>query len=988
MILTTARRSTLRGATCFALLCAGASSSAYAQDDEQQFDLQPGWNSIFIEIQPEPAEPGAVFGGLQDLASVWTWVASDTPLQFIRDSRERPWKEPGWRAYFPPSCPEWVLTNLHAVLAHRAYLVRLDGTQAQTLIVRGRRVLRELRWQADGFSHVGLPVDPAAPPTFEAFFQPSPAHYDPLVGLHDVYRLSDLGAWELAAPADLVRRGEAYWVQTRGASTYQGPLALAVDLGGDALEFSSAVGQQVLSIRNAADEERTVTVAFAPGAPPLPVLYASTDADSAQRLWRPLPGAFAARGGGEITVRLAVRAADLPPGEDDLESTLTVSDGAGVKHVLAVRVLRATPSRVRAQGAGAGPAAPNFAGLWLGTARIRAVSDANPTVPDLSFDLQLTGLRPREPLVAAGERWRYEDSGVDLGVDWRQPGYDDTGWTESSAELGFNDGDEATLITRQQSPTYYFRKRFEVAGANRYTGLRVRLKRDDGAVVYLNGIELVRDNMPSLLVTFDRRALQRVLPTDESVFQEFDVASSALLDGENVLAVEVHQAPVDGYTGPPPDDDLSFDLELLGSLAATTEDLLVPGRDTWQYFSSGPAPAGWESAAQVPWPQGAAEFGFGDGDETTEFPPPERVHPAYFFRKRFSIPDPTQYSGLRLRLKRDDGAVVYLNGVELARSNMRGDGPIEFMSRPLAIVGGGDEDLFEVRDFRIVQVVAAPATEVAASSVRAGDNLLAVEVHQYAGELVEQAGSAPTPAPSEFESRLLVHVDDSGESRLLKEVILLKEATAPGDPNGVERLVLLTDDSLIPSYEGVTLRGGTPAGKRLSTSTFDFYSRNPDGTWVEARHLALTVQSGAGFGGGVLECRIVVPPNAATNPFRHKFHPDHDNLDAEFQPLPSVERVDPNDPGSQIDPDGSTAEVPRIVRDIEIEFLNDDPFIAGGNPVPPEQQAPGWGVTVTGGIYRETVTGLHKNPIHAEGFFRIQRVSEVSELDPPPRSNP
>jgi len=82
------------------------------------------------------------------------------------------------------------------------------------------------------------------------------------------------------------------------------------------------------------------------------------------------------------------------------------------------------------------------------------------------------------------------------------PAFNDSSWAFGPAELGFGDGDEATMISQFDSSgsrliTAYFRHTFNVADVSAIAGLALRLWRDDGAIVYINGTEVLRDNMPS-----------------------------------------------------------------------------------------------------------------------------------------------------------------------------------------------------------------------------------------------------------------------------------------------------------------------------------------------------------------------------------------------------------------------------------------------------------------------------------------------------------
>ena len=99
-------------------------------------------------------------------------------------------------------------------------------------------------------------------------------------------------------------------------------------------------------------------------------------------------------------------------------------------------------------------------------------------------------------LLASGATWSYRADGEDLGTAWRSPGFDTTSWPTGPAELGWGDGDEATVIP-SGTITQYFVKHLNISNPSQYQTVTVRLKRDDGAVVYVNGVEVVRDNLPA-----------------------------------------------------------------------------------------------------------------------------------------------------------------------------------------------------------------------------------------------------------------------------------------------------------------------------------------------------------------------------------------------------------------------------------------------------------------------------------------------------------
>ena len=97
-----------------------------------------------------------------------------------------------------------------------------------------------------------------------------------------------------------------------------------------------------------------------------------------------------------------------------------------------------------------------------------------------------------------------------------------------------------------------------------FTNLTFKLARDDGAVVWLNGRELYRSNMPTNAINY--LTLASVSTPDEQTFFPTSLPATLLVPGTNVVAVEVHQAAADS-------SDLGFNLELTayGYIPGTTQ---------------------------------------------------------------------------------------------------------------------------------------------------------------------------------------------------------------------------------------------------------------------------------------------------------------------------------------------------------------------------------------------------------------------------------
>jgi hypothetical protein len=165
-------------------------------------------------------------------------------------------------------------------------------------------------------------------------------------------------------------------------------------------------------------------------------------------------------------------------------------------------------------------------------------------------------------LVAAGATWRYLDNGSNQGTAWRAGTFNDSTWKQGPAQLGYGDGDEATVVSygpnaSQKYLTSYYRRQFLANPSSVGSTLTLNLLRDDGAVVYLNGTEVVRTNIPSGTVTSGTYSVSPVSGNAEQAYLTFNVPANLLVNGTNTIAVEIHQ----DYRGDP---DSSFDLSLTG----------------------------------------------------------------------------------------------------------------------------------------------------------------------------------------------------------------------------------------------------------------------------------------------------------------------------------------------------------------------------------------------------------------------------------------
>ncbi len=372
-------------------------AAAAVAEHTQTIQLQPGWNAVFLEVRPEPNDAESVFGGLP-IASAWTWNPRVGKIEFVEDPTEEMIESPTWLGYFPRPRPESILTNLFAVQANRAYLIKLEGTQPVVWNVTGRPEIKSYRWVPDSFNLVGFHVDPNQLPTFAQFLGPSPAHFN-----QPIYRLNAASEWELVNPfATQIRSGEAYWVYSKGASDYSGPIEIELDTG-SAMDFGGSSQVQRMRIRNLGSAPSAVNVARIGGPAPIELSYFNFDPDTGEIAWPNMPASLTipAQQGGELLVDLAPRRAAFTAPE--VGSILMIRDGFGYRRLLAVAAktafappafAAARQGRLPAHMAAAVTSTNPLAGLWMGTVRIQKVSESQtgslvPTPVGKSFDFRV-----------------------------------------------------------------------------------------------------------------------------------------------------------------------------------------------------------------------------------------------------------------------------------------------------------------------------------------------------------------------------------------------------------------------------------------------------------------------------------------------------------------------------------------------------------------------------------------------------------------------
>lgn len=374
--------------------------------------------------------------------------------------------------------------------------------------------------------------------------------------------------------------------------------------------------------------------------------------------------------------------------------------------------------------------------------------------------------------VKFGSTWKYLDNGTAAptgsgAADWRNIAFNDAAWSSGPAELGYGDGKQRTTVSyggnaSNKYITTYFRSTVNI-DPSLYGGIRLNTYIDDGAVIYVNGTEVARSNMPGGTPTSATLASGNAAENGNAIIS-FDISTAGFINGNNQIAVELHQYSASS-------SDITFDLELVAKAGGGT---IFDFSSAWKYIDNGAAaPTGagaadWRNIAfaEPAWKTGTGKFGYGDpvttvvysGCPPSNYPAAENASPACgtkyittYFRKAFNITGVSGYSSFTINAYRDDGVAIYVNGTEVVRDLL----PTGTLTSTTAATNAPD-------DGQTIVTYSVPA-----SAFVEGANIIAVELHQTSAsstdltfdmQLVGNAGSAE---PAIFRGPMLQMVSPS-----------------------------------------------------------------------------------------------------------------------------------------------------------------------------------------------------------------------------------
>jgi hypothetical protein len=443
-------------------------------------------------------------------------------------------------------------------------------------------------------------------------------------------------------------------------------------------------------------------------------------------------------------------------------------------------------------------------------------------------------------LMPITQNWRYSTNNLD-GINWQAISFDDSGWSNGPAAMwadtrnppvsnGIPNFLSGTRMPYNPAvgypwPTYYLRTRFVYS--NSLDGLALTFSNylDDGAVFYLNGVEIQRINMPSGPISNNTYTPSGAPcggnATCPIVFTLTNTSLQSMVIGTNLLAVEVHNFR--SLSSQTPSPDIVFQSALIYSLPPPvipppfiTNVVVIPGETTaaitwttrsnatsqilygttgalgsstdedsnsvvnhavvitglrplteyfyhvvsrsgtnvythdgtfmtttfqqplvtlsnaWRYTTNNLDGVGWAEREY----DDSAWLGEGPAllfiennpdvfPRATALPPGDNgaPNPTFYFRTHFTLETNAGFALLFTNFI-DDGAVFYLNGVEVQRVRMPSGVPPNYEMQAAACPPNGCDATFEAPDvFRLGGDVM--------TNLVVGDNVLAAEVHQF-----------------------------------------------------------------------------------------------------------------------------------------------------------------------------------------------------------------------------------------------------------------
>ncbi|MEI6949910.1 T9SS type A sorting domain-containing protein [Paraflavisolibacter sp. H34] len=157
----------------------------------------------------------------------------------------------------------------------------------------------------------------------------------------------------------------------------------------------------------------------------------------------------------------------------------------------------------------------------------------------LCFLLLTFTLTAQQTLLPYKSSWKFFTGAADPGTAWHLSPFDDAFWSSGSGKLGYGLEGLSTLLRSGTAPLYtttYFRTTLTLSNPEQFDDFTGNVQFGDGVVVYINGVEVYRKNLPAGTLTSLTPAT-----TAGTFTKKFPISKGVFVPGTNVVAVAVHQ---------------------------------------------------------------------------------------------------------------------------------------------------------------------------------------------------------------------------------------------------------------------------------------------------------------------------------------------------------------------------------------------------------------------------------------------------------------
>ena len=369
-----------------AICCLVAGQSVQGQWVERTYTIQPGWNAIFLDVDPYPNTCRDQFDELP-VTGVWARRDAGSTLHVVGGALPQTLlTDPDWRVFYPSDSPHAAVSDFFILDPGRAYLIQATGTESFDWTVIGIPKVVDREWVEGGLNLTGFHVDPSNPPPLSDFLSPVGDGTEPVV-----YEIDPTGVWtEISDLATPITPGEGYLVS--GLFRNGGGPAYVLSTYGPTFEYPRGITQQALKVFCEPGKTRTLTVDLISSDPAPTGIEPGTWQDPAKPVagdlvlrwrnyndsdgeWQDLPATVLVDGDAtpETTMRFAIDRLSMPEGssEDLFQSVLQVNDGQGYLRNI-----------------GVSGQSLDHTGLWTGTVTLDQVS--KPFLEGIEQDLEGT----------------------------------------------------------------------------------------------------------------------------------------------------------------------------------------------------------------------------------------------------------------------------------------------------------------------------------------------------------------------------------------------------------------------------------------------------------------------------------------------------------------------------------------------------------------------------------------------------------------------